>query len=77
MQHGIDSLATQIIDPNTHIAQAATERMNDLIEEIVHADEVGLDAFGVGEHHREEFLDSATALILAAARKKTSAEAAP
>src|SRR5277367_5686945 len=46
-------------------------RMRDLLEEIALADEVGLDVFGIGEHHREEFLDSAPAVILAAAAART------
>ena len=71
MQIGIDSFAAQVINPETKVAQPASERMNDLIEEIVQADKVGLDTFGVGEHHREEFLDSATTLILAAAAART------
>jgi probable LLM family oxidoreductase len=45
--------------------------LNDLLEEIEHADQVGLDVFGVGEHHRKEFLDSAPAVILAAAAART------
>src|SRR5205807_4515399 len=44
---------------------------NDLLDEIEHADQVGLDVFGVGEHHRKEFLDSAPAVILAAAAART------
>jgi probable LLM family oxidoreductase len=46
--------------------------LRNLIDEIVHADEVGLDVFGIGEHHRQEFLDSAPAVILAAAAARTS-----
>jgi probable LLM family oxidoreductase len=45
--------------------------MQDLIAEIVLADQVGLDHFGVGEHHREDFLDSVPAMILAAAASRT------
>ena len=71
MQIGIDSFAARVIDPQTHVPQAASERMNDLIEEIVRSDEVGLDHFGVGEHHRKEYLDSAPTLILAAAAART------
>jgi len=41
------------------------------VQQIEHADEVGLDAFGVGEHHRREFLDSAPAVILGAAAART------
>jgi probable LLM family oxidoreductase len=42
-----------------------------LLDRIIVADEVGLDVFGIGEHHRKEFLDSATAVILAAAAGRT------
>ena len=43
--------------------------MANLLEEIVLADEVGLDVFGVGEHHRPEFTVSAPAVVLAARRR--------
>ncbi len=46
--------------------------MRDLLDEIALADEVGLDVVGIGEHHREEFLDSAPAMILAAAAARTN-----
>jgi probable LLM family oxidoreductase len=42
-----------------------------LVEQIEHADEVGLDVFGIGEHHRREYLDSAPAVILGAAAVRT------
>src|SRR6185436_11771318 len=42
-----------------------------LLDRIVHADKVGLDVFGIGEHHREGFLDSAPSIILAAAAART------
>src|SRR5712691_687345 len=45
--------------------------MRNLLEEVERADQVGLDAFGVGEHHRREFFDSAPAVILAAAAART------
>jgi len=45
--------------------------MRDLIEQIVRADQVGLDSFGIGEHHRREFLDSAPPVILGAAAART------
>src|SRR5213079_2826543 len=55
----------------TSIAVSQSDRLRDLLEEIEHADQVGLDVFGVGEHHRKEFLDSAPAVILAAAAART------
>ncbi|CAN5788681.1 LLM class flavin-dependent oxidoreductase [soil metagenome] len=48
------------------------ERLRDLIEEIELADQVGLDVFGVGEHHRPEYVVSAPAVVLAAAAPRTS-----
>jgi probable LLM family oxidoreductase len=71
MQIGIDSFAAAIQDPETGVAIAPTERLRNLVEEIELADQVGLDVFGIGEHHREEFLDSAPTIILAAAAGRT------
>ncbi len=48
------------------------ERLRDLLEEIELADQVGLDVFGVGEHHRPDFAVSAPAVVLAAAAARTS-----
>lgn len=67
MQIGIDSFAAAIPDPETGRAIDPSERLRNLVEEIELADQAGLDVFGVGEHHREEFLDSAPTIILAAA----------
>src|SRR5713101_7079014 len=69
MQIGVDSFAAAIGD--TSLVASPSERLRDLLEEIAYADEVGLDVFGVGEHHRKEFLDSAPAVILAAAAART------
>src|SRR5271154_3299143 len=71
MQIGIDSFAAAIRDPETGVAISPTERLRNLLEEIELADHAGLDVFGIGEHHREEFLDSAPAIILAAAAART------
>ena len=67
MEIGIDSFAAAPKDQKSSPAQAIAE----LIERMVWADEVGLDIFGIGEHHRKEFLDSAPAMLLAAAASKT------
>jgi probable LLM family oxidoreductase len=67
---GIDSFAAAHTDDSRAIS--ATERLGNLVEEIEHADQVGLDVFGIGEHHRKDFLDSAPAMILAAAASRTS-----
>src|SRR5581483_777760 len=50
---------------------SAEERLHDLLEEIELADELGLDVFGVGEHHRPDFAVSAPAVVLAAAAART------
>src|SRR5258707_7272795 len=72
MQIGVDSFAAAISDPASGITLKPVERMQNLLEEIELADLVGLDVFGVGEHHRQEFLDSAPAVILAAAATRTN-----
>ena len=71
MQIGIDSFAAVYPDPRTGKAPTAAERLQDLLEEIALADQVGLDSFGVGEHHRPEFVDEAPQMILAAAAART------
>src|SRR6202045_3264709 len=71
MQIGIDSFAAAISDPATGLTLRPVERMHHLLEEIELADRVGLDLFGIGEHHRAEFLDSAPAVILSAAAART------
>jgi probable LLM family oxidoreductase len=70
VQIGIDSFAAAHTDTSRTLS--AAERVRNLIEEIEHADQVGLDVFGIGEHHRKDFLDSAPAVILAAAAARTS-----
>ena len=69
MQVGIDSFAAAFDESSRAVDPAA--RMRHLVEQVEHADEVGLDVFGVGEHHRREFLDSAPAVILGAAAVRT------
>jgi probable LLM family oxidoreductase len=68
MQIGIDSFAAMSVD---EAAVSPSKRLDNLLEEMMLADEVGLDSFGVGEHHRPEFLDSAPTMILAAAAGRT------
>ena len=72
MEIGIDSFAALVADPITGEIVSAQERIAQLLEEIVLADKVGLDVFGLGEHHRSEYLDSAPAVILAAAAARTT-----
>ena len=70
MQIGIDSFAAVMSGPaGEHISPSA--RLGNLLEEIELADQVGLDVFGIGEHHRSEYLDSAPVVILAAAAART------
>src|ERR1700691_5199001 len=71
MQIGIDSFAAAISDPVTGLSLTPVDRMHHLLEEIELADRVGLDLFGIGEHHRPEFLDSAPVVILSAAAART------
>ena len=68
---GIDSFAAAISDPLTGATVSPSQRLRHLVEEIELADQVGLDAFGIGEHHRSEYLDSAPAVILSAAASRT------
>ena len=69
MQIGIDSFAAAFDENSRGVSPA--DRLRQLIAEIEYADQAGLDAFGIGEHHRREFLDSAPAVILAAAAART------
>jgi luciferase-like monooxygenase len=69
MEIGIDSFAAAFDERS--LAVSASVRLRQLIEQIEHADEVGQDAFGVGEQNRREFLDSAPAVILGAAAVRT------
>jgi len=71
MEIGIDSFVENTPDPVTGIAISPAERVHDLLEEIVLADQAGLDISGIGEHHRQEYVSSAPAIILAAAAART------
>ena len=71
MEIGIDSFAAASVSPETGTANSSMDALNKLLERIEHADKAGLDVFGIGEHHRKEFLDSAPAIILAAAAART------
>ena len=70
MEIGIDSFAAASIN-DTDTSNNSMQSLAQLLERIEHADKVGLDVFGIGEHHRKEFLDSAPAIILAAAAART------
>jgi alkanesulfonate monooxygenase SsuD/methylene tetrahydromethanopterin reductase-like flavin-dependent oxidoreductase (luciferase family) len=71
MEIGIDSFAA-IADTASSTAKIRAQSISELLERIEHADSVGLDVFGIGEHHRREFLDSAPSIILAAAAARTT-----
>ncbi len=71
MQLGLDSFVAVRPDPVTGIAPTPVERFQQLLEEVALADQSGIDAFGIGEHHRHDFLDSAPAVILGAAAART------
>ncbi len=71
MEIGIDSFIATLADPVTGALYDPVVRLQNLLEEVELADRVGLDAFGIGEHHREEFLDSAPVVIMAAAAART------
>jgi probable LLM family oxidoreductase len=68
MEIGIDSFASAMYGSQT---LSSVDAMEQLLDRITLADEAGLDVFGIGEHHKKEFLDSAPAVILAAAAART------
>ena len=69
---GVDSFVAAVTDPETGRVVGPEERMAQLLDEIALADRVGLHSFGIGEHHRSEYYDSAPAVILAAAAARTT-----
>jgi probable LLM family oxidoreductase len=71
MHLGVDSFVSTVTDPHTGHVVGPAERMEHLLEEIALADRVGLHSFGIGEHHRSEYYDSAPSIILAAAAART------
>jgi probable LLM family oxidoreductase len=72
MQLGIDSFVSTVTDPETGVDVTPVERVRHLLEEVERADQVGLDSYGIGEHHRSEYLDSAPTVLLAAAAARTT-----
>ncbi len=68
---GVDSFAAADWSDDTGTAANSARSLSQLLERIEYADQVGLDVFGIGEHHRREFLDSAPTVILAAAAART------
>lgn len=71
MEIGIDSFAAATLNTDKTRSINNAQSIADLLARIEHADKEGLDVFGIGEHHRKEFLDSAPTVILAAAAART------
>ncbi len=72
MEIGIHSFAALLPDAATGRIPTSEERLASLIEEVALADQAGIDVFGVGEHHRPDYIDASPAVILAAAATRTS-----
>ena len=72
MEIGIYSFVETAFDPATGRQLHVEERLAHLLEEIELADQVGLDVFGIGEHHRPDYAVSTPAVVLAAAAARTS-----
>jgi len=71
MEVGIDSFIANVANEALPTAVSPPQRMVGSLQRMELADQVGLDFFGIGEHHRQDFLDSAPAVILAAAAART------
>ncbi|MEH7611318.1 LLM class flavin-dependent oxidoreductase [Gottfriedia acidiceleris] len=72
MEIGISTFVETTPDANTGNVISHAERLREVVEEIILADQVGLDVFGVGEHHRNDFAASSPAVVLAAAASQTN-----
>ena len=62
MEIGLSSFVVATSDPKTGQAIEPARHLRELLDAIALTDEVGLGVFGIAEHHRQEFLDSAPAL---------------
>jgi probable LLM family oxidoreductase len=71
MQVGIDSFVETPLATGRDPGELGAERVRQLLEEIELADRSGVDVYGIGEHHREEYIASAPAILLAAAAART------
>jgi probable LLM family oxidoreductase len=71
MEIGIDSFASNMGNNGLAQQDKSVQMIQELLERMEYADQVGLDVFGIGEHHRKEFLDSAPSIILSAAAART------
>lgn len=72
MELGISTFVETTPDVNTGITMSHAQRLREVVEEIVLADQVGLDVYGIGEHHRPDFAASSPAVVLAAAAAMTT-----
>lgn len=72
MEFGISTFVETTPDVETGVTISHAERLREVVEEIVLADQVGLDVYGVGEHHRHDYAASSPAVVLAAAASQTS-----
>ncbi|MFD1678086.1 LLM class flavin-dependent oxidoreductase [Alicyclobacillus fodiniaquatilis] len=72
MEIGVSTFAETTPDVETGKVVSHAQRLREVVEEIVLADEVGLDVYGVGEHHRRDYASSSPAVVLAAAASKTN-----
>ncbi len=71
MEIGVYTFVENTPDPATGVVLDPAQRLRDLIEEVALADQVGLEIFGIGEHHRPDFLGSAPIVMLAAAAERS------
>ena len=71
MEFGISMFGDLYIDPNTGAVQAPQKRLQEMLEEVKLMDQVGLDYFGIGEHHRQDYAVSSPQMLLSAAASIT------
>src|SRR5207247_1387671 len=72
MEIGLFTFAELQPDPRDGSTISPQQRLRDLLEEVELADQLGLDVFGLGEHHRPDFVVSAPAVVLAAVAERTT-----
>jgi probable LLM family oxidoreductase len=68
---GLSTFVETSPDVQTGVVMSHAQRLREVVEEIVLADQVGLDVYGVGEHHRQDYAASSPAIVLAAAASQT------
>ena len=72
MEVGIDSFAAATLSNGASTPESNVQALGELLDRMQQADESGLDVYGIGEHHRKEFLDCAPSIILAATAARTT-----